>query len=87
MASTKLSVTNNSDIPIKAQLIWGASDIGSADIKPKNSGSIPCEYVWYDLRIFNTNINTQIGMQNGVYGESSWLFAGTVKEGYNLLKQ
>jgi hypothetical protein len=87
MASTQLSVTNNSDIPIKARLIWGASEIGSADIQPRASGNIGCEWVWYDLRIINNNINTEIAMQNGVYGESSWIFAGTTTQGYQLLKK
>ena len=87
VASTQLTVTNNSDIPVKAVLVWGFSTIGTADIGTGGqSGNIPCEYVWYDLRIKNNNIDTQVAMENGVYGHSSWNFAGTATDGYSLLK-
>jgi hypothetical protein len=87
MSSTQLKVTNNSDIPIKAVLVWGASEIGTKDIGTGGqTGGIGCEYVWYDLRINNNNINTQVAMENGVYGDSSWNFAGSATGGYSLLR-
>jgi hypothetical protein len=93
MASTNLyvTVTNNSDIPIRARLIWAKSEIGSSNIDPTKSGNIGCEWKWYDLRIMNRNnmdvegFYEEVAIQTGVYGESSWSFAGTTTQGYQLI--
>ena len=82
MSSTHVNLTNKSDITILTKLIWGFSEISKATIKVNDSGTLGAEYVWYDLQVFNNNTQQHLLQQNAIYGNSSWIFAGNVHEGY-----
>jgi hypothetical protein len=84
MSSTGVKVTNKSDITIIAKLVWGVSEVSSATIRGAGNATLPAEYVWYDLNIFNDNTKEEILQWNGVYGNSAWLFAGNVHDGYQI---
>jgi hypothetical protein len=92
VASTSITVENRSDIPITAKLTWGFSDVGSVGIPANNweqkgpspTNSIPCEYVWYDLRISNNNNGIEVLMQKAIKGGTSWFFDGNATDGYHL---
>jgi hypothetical protein len=60
------------------------------------SGNIPCEYVWYDLRIYtleagrgwreapNALAKSRSLVEKQARGGSSWIFDGTAEQGYRL---
>jgi len=94
MASTQITVENRTDIPIHALLTWAGGHIGMVDIEPKPgagpppSGSIPCEYVLYDLWIIDQRYGSLTRDITGVVGGTalvkkqagggtSWVFDGT----------
>ena len=89
MASTQVTVENLTLIPIYAVLTWGAEHIGDVVIQAPSpdadgmydrgdfkSGSIPCEYVWYDLKVLDadrTNVSyTFCNCPGRVVRGSSW---------------
>jgi hypothetical protein len=92
VASTSITVENRSDIPITAKLTWGLSDVGSVGIPANNweqkgpspTNSIPCEYVWYDLRILNNDNGREALFKTAIRGGTSWFFDGNATDGYQL---
>ena len=102
MASTQVTVENLTLIPIYAVLTWGAEHIGDVVIQAPSpdadgmydredfkSGSIPCEYVWYDLKVLDadrTNVSYTF-LQKQVKGGTSWIFEPAPLGGYQLRAQ
>src|SRR4051812_28557347 len=90
MAATSIIVENRSDLPITAKLTWGLSDVGAVDIAtinrevmaPPPEGSIPCEYVWYDLAILYKG--GQLATKAGIRGGTSRFFDGSGASGYRI---
>lgn len=82
--SAGVKVYNESDVTIDAKLFWGYSRISSHKISPNDYATLSCGYVFYDLKIFNDNTDKELVQKNGVYGSSSWNFAGNVHDGYSL---
>src|SRR5262245_46501174 len=64
MASTQITVENRTDFSIYALLSWAYAHVGGVHIQerpggvggPAPSGSIPCEYVSYDLWILDPRL-------------------------------
>jgi hypothetical protein len=55
-----------------------------ADFK---SGSIPCEYVWYDLKVLDADRSNNISftfVEKQVKGGTSWIFEPAPLGGYQL---
>jgi hypothetical protein len=91
MASTQITVENRTLILIKVAVLWGDKNIpihvGSVDIQPRPevkapapSGNIPCEYVWYDLKI--TDSSGRLLSEKQVKGGTSWIFEGASLDPY-----
>lgn len=112
MASTQITVENRTDIPIYALLTWAGGHIGGVVIQalqapPRpggtghrrpESGSIPCEYVWYDLSILDDRdgkTRDMTGVVGGTTlvkkqarGNTSWIFQPPQpgEQGYQLVE-
>jgi hypothetical protein len=98
MASTQITVENLTLIPIYVLLTWAGEHIGGVTIQAPSpgedgtydredfkSGSIPCEYVWYDLKVLDAPIvwaNTFA--QKRARGGTSWIFEPVPLGGYQL---
>jgi hypothetical protein len=93
MASTQITVENLTVIPIYALLTWAGEHIrgvviqaptpdadGMYDREDFRSGSIPCEYVWYDLSVSEALYGAGVAGANifatkqGIRGGTSWIF-------------
>ena len=93
MSSTSVVVHNrahgqggdNKDIYIKAALDWGASRIGHAYAHTDHDARIGCEYVWYDLSVYDGVTGTKLAEKNGVYGDTGWNFVNS-GNGYEIRK-
>ncbi len=77
MASTNLTLHNESDKNIYAVVKWGQIKIAEKTIKKGEKGNLGCEFVWYDLYVHEDRISTPLLMKlPGVYGFSAWAFQG-----------
>lgn len=86
MASTAVTLHNESDTNIYAELKWGLILVDKAEIPAKQKGHLGCEYVWYDLYVFkDTAEKPLLAQRNGVYGYSSWVFQKNAAGGYEIV--
>ena len=86
MASTAVTLHNESDTNIYAVLKWGLIQVSTAEILVKAKGHLPCEYVWYDLYVFkDTAEKPLLAQRNGVYGYSSWVFQKAANGTYEIV--
>lgn len=77
MASTAVTLHNESDVNIYAELKWALSEISTAKIAVNEKGHLPCEYVWYDLYVYKDAVEKPfLAKRTTIYGYSSWVFQG-----------
>jgi hypothetical protein len=99
MASTQITVENLTLIPIYVLLTWAGRHIGEVVIQTPSpgadgmydredfkSGSIPCEYVWYDLKVLDADrtVVSYTFVEKRVRGGTSWIFEPAALGGYQL---
>lgn len=85
MSSTNVTLHNESNAPIVAELWWGCFKIDSTTIKMNEKGHLNCEYVWYDLYVYqDIAAKPELARRTGVYGYSSWVFTGTKIGDYHI---
>lgn len=75
MASTHVTLRNESDLKVYAKLKWAASKIDDAHIEVGGKAHLDCEYVWYDLYVYRDIQDGELlSKRTGIYGYSSWIF-------------
>lgn len=76
-SSTHVTVHNESDIKILTTLKWANTfPVSSSRVDPGRKAHLNCEYVWYDLYIYDERQFKVLAHQKTVYGNSSWAFTG-----------
>lgn len=65
---------NQEDIYVEAVLQWGLSPISKKHVHSGGSTELNCEYVWYDLYIYDAGTSALLTKKLGIYGDSAWRF-------------
>lgn len=79
------STGSNGNLYIKAVLQWALSPISSGYAHTGDCINLGCEYVWYDLYVYDANSSALLTKKTGIYGDSAWQLVND-GNGFKIIK-